>query len=109
MPVMTAAAGSAIGYFFKLMESMQIAAIDLGLSKDVVKSVIVQTALGAAKVALESPKSFAELSASVKSPNGTTEQAFKVFDEKHFDEMVQLAMQAVVKRSQEIAIDICNS
>lgn len=95
----TAVSGSGPAYFFLLMEAMEKAAVDLGLSKHTAQLLIEQTALGAAKIALESNESPGELRARVTSPGGTTEQAIKTFNEGNFSALVKQAIQAAHDRS----------
>jgi len=95
----TAVSGSGPAYFFLLMEAMEKAATDLGLSQHTAQLLIEQTALGAAKIALESNESPGELRARVTSPGGTTEQAIKTFSEGNFSDLVKQALQAAHDRS----------
>ncbi len=95
----TAVSGSGPAYFFLLMEAMEKAATDLGLSQHTAQLLIEQTALGAAKIALESNESPGELRARVTSPGGTTEQAIKTFNEGNFSVLVKQALQAAHDRS----------
>jgi len=102
----TAVSGSGPAYFFLLMEAMEKAAIDLGLSKHTAQLLIEQTALGAAKIALESNESPGELRARVTSPGGTTEQAIKTFNEGNFSGLVKQAIQAAHDRSIELSKEL---
>ncbi|MDF1584627.1 MAG: pyrroline-5-carboxylate reductase [Methyloprofundus sp.] len=104
--VVTAVSGSGPAYFFLLMEAMEKAAIDLGLSQHTAQLLIEQTALGAAKIALESNESPGELRARVTSPGGTTEQAIKTFNEGNFSALVKQAIQAAHDRSIELSKEL---
>ncbi len=101
--IVTALSGSGPAYFFHLMECMQKAAEDLGLPHDVSRLFTLQTALGAAKMAMESDVDVATLRQRVTSPGGTTESALKVFDKSGFEKMCQQAMEAARDRGQVIA------
>ncbi|OAI46698.1 pyrroline-5-carboxylate reductase, partial [Gammaproteobacteria bacterium SCGC AG-212-F23] len=103
MDAVTAVSGSGPAYFFLVMESLQHAAEALGLSKDVARLLTLQTALGAARMALESNHSIAELRKQVTSPGGTTEQALRILEEKNVREIFMQAVNAAAKRSKELA------
>lgn len=77
----TAVSGSGPAYFFYfLMESMIRAGKNLGLDEKVATALTLQTALGAAQMAITSSNTPAELRKNVTSPNGTTQAAIEVFD-----------------------------
>jgi pyrroline-5-carboxylate reductase len=98
-----AAAGSAPAYFFLLMEAMQQAAINMGLSADDARLLIAQTALGSAQMALEKPEPFATLRQQVTSKGGTTAAALSVFENQDFSATVAAAMHAAVERAEAMA------
>jgi pyrroline-5-carboxylate reductase len=80
----TAVSGSGPAYYFLLMEEMIKAAGKLGLSKEAAKDLVLQTAKGAALLAVDADgrgESPAQLRQRVTSPGGTTEAALKVFAE----------------------------
>ncbi|MHC4842697.1 MAG: pyrroline-5-carboxylate reductase, partial [Planctomycetota bacterium] len=102
----TAVSGSGPAYFFLLMEEMTKAGIELGLSEDVSKDLVLQTAKGAALLATECDKegeSPAELRRKVTSPGGTTEAALKVFTEHEFGPLIQAALKKACERSKELS------
>ena len=99
----TAVSGSGPAYFFLLMEAMEKAALELGLDEHSARLLIQQTALGAAKIALESSESSAQLRARVTSPGGTTQQAIETFTQNGFVELVSKALHAARDRSIEMS------
>ncbi|MES2625159.1 MAG: pyrroline-5-carboxylate reductase [Pseudomonadota bacterium] len=99
----TALSGSGPAYFFLLMEAMQDAAVKLGLPADVALRLCLQTAFGAAKLALNSDVPAGELRRRVTSPGGTTEAAIKQFEAEQFHAMVERALGKANTRSQELA------
>lgn len=103
MDAVTALSGSGPAYFLLLMEAMEDAAVAMGLDRTVARLLTQQTALGAAKVALESDETPAELRRRVTSPGGTTEQAIKMFEHKELSSIVLEAMQAAGQRSDELS------
>lgn len=108
IPVVSAVSGAGIAYYFRFMEIMQQEAINLGLPEDVVKFMVAQTALGAAKLALESDKGFAELRSDVASPNGTTQSAITAMDNAQLEAVIVGGMQAAIERSKEMTEELCN-
>jgi pyrroline-5-carboxylate reductase len=99
LDAVTAVSGSGPAYFFLLMEAMEKSALELGLSQHTAQLLIEQTALGAARIALESNESPGTLRNRVTSPGGTTEQAIKTFEQGGFTELVKQALQAANDRS----------
>lgn len=103
MNTVTALSGSGPAYFFRIMESLEAAAITLGLPKQTAHLLTLQTALGAAKMALESSDDIASLRERVTSPGGTTEQGLRVMNEKEIDKLLQAVLTAARDRSVELA------
>lgn len=102
----TAVSGSGPAYFFYLMESMIRAGKNLGLEEKVATALTLQTALGAAQMAITSSNSPSELRKNVTSPNGTTQAALEVFDRAQISQNIQAALAAAQKRSQELAQEL---
>ncbi|PVZ88320.1 pyrroline-5-carboxylate reductase [Serratia sp. S1B] len=105
----TAVSGSGPAYFFYLMESMIRAGKNMGLDEKVAAALTLQTALGAAQMAISSDKTPAELRKNVTSPNGTTQAALEVFDRAQVSQSIQAALAAAQKRSQELAQELSDS
>ncbi len=106
MDVITAVSGSGPAYFFRMMEAMEKAAMKLGLSEEQARLLTIQTAFGAAKMALESPNDPATLRVQVTSPGGTTEQALRIFDQENIDSIFEQALTAAKNRSEELADEL---
>ena len=105
----TAVSGSGPAYFFYMMESMIQAGKNLGLDEKVATALTLQTALGAAQMAITSSNTPAELRKNVTSPNGTTQAALEVFDRAQISQNIQAALAAAQKRSQELAEELSES
>lgn len=103
LDAVTAVSGSGPAYFFLVMEAMQKAAESLGLKPEEANLLVVQTALGAAKLALDSDDMPAELRQKVTSKGGTTEAALAKLNEGGLVELFAEAMQAAAERSRELA------
>jgi len=103
MDALTAVSGSGPAYFFLVMEAMEKAAEQLGLPHEMVHLLTVQTALGAAKMAMESEEGVAELRRRVTSPGGTTEQGIIALQKGELEATFAKALQAASNRSKELA------
>ena len=103
LDAVTAVSGSGPAYYFLFMEAMQAAGEQLGLSAEQSKQLTLQTALGAARMAIESDDDPATLRAKVTSKGGTTEQAINTFEANNLRETVMKAMQAANKRATALA------
>lgn len=103
MDAVTAVSGSGPAYFFLVIEALQKAAEQVGLTKDVARLLTLETAYGAACMALESDKTVMELRKQVTSPGGTTEAAIRVLEDAKIRESFANAVSAANKRAEEIA------
>lgn len=103
LDAVTAVSGSGPAYFFLFMEAMQAAAKELGLDEQQARLLVLQTALGSAKLAIESDDDVAVLRQKVTSKGGTTAAALAVLTEKNLPEIVAQAMSAAQERARELA------
>ncbi|MFK5042050.1 pyrroline-5-carboxylate reductase dimerization domain-containing protein, partial [Glaesserella parasuis] len=95
--------GSSPAYFFKFMEAMQEAAIKMGFSEQNARYLVQSAALGAAKMVVENPEvALATLRENVTSKGGTTAQALAVFEQRELNVTVEQAMNAAIKRAEEM-------
>ena len=106
MDAVTALSGSGPAYYFLIMEVMEKAATQLGLSQEHARILTLQTAFGAAKMALESNHDAQTLRKQVTSPSGTTEQALNVLMDGGIEELFADALKAAQKRSAELATSL---
>lgn len=102
MDAVTAVSGSGPAYFYLLMELMERAATELGLSPELAARLVRQTAAGAGRTAVESGRQPGELRASVTSPGGTTAAALEVFEAAGMAGTVSRALTAARDRSLEL-------
>lgn len=102
LSTVTAIAGSAPAYFFYLMEALEKAAVEQGMSIDSARRLIVQTALGAARMCDASDDAPEEFKKRVMSPNGTTERAIFHFRDNGFEQLVDGAVRACFNRAEEL-------
>jgi len=103
MDVVTALSGSGPAYFFLVMEALEEAAIKQGLSTDTARLLTLETAFGAAKMALEDSTGLTSLRQRVTSPGGTTEKAIKSFEDNNIRAIFADALNAATQRSRELA------
>lgn len=102
LDAVTPISGSGPAYLFYFFEAMQKTAESLGFEKEVAKLLVTQTAVGAAKLAMESGESFEDLRRFVTSEKGTTAAAIDVFEQHHLRDIVDEAMHAALKRAKEL-------
>lgn len=105
----TALSGSGPAYFFMVMEALEAAAIEAGLDQKTAQLLTQETALGAAKMALESSESAAVLRQRVTSPGGTTERAIGVMEERGLQGIFREALLAAKERSAELSDELGES
>lgn len=103
LDAVTAVSGSGPAYFFLMMESMIAAGEKLGLSHEAARQLVLQTALGAAQLAIASEAGPDILRQQVTSPGGTTAAALARFEQGGFRELVDEALAAACRRARELS------
>ncbi len=103
LDTVTAVSGSGPAYFFLLMEALEHAAVAEGLDAEAARLLSIQTALGAARMAMESDESPQQLRRRVTSPGGTTERALAVLTDGGFETLVARAVAAARARAEELS------
>jgi len=103
MDAVTALSGSGPAYFFFFMEALQAAGEELGLPAGTARLLALQTAFGAARMALESSDDAATLRHHVTSPGGTTERAIGILQDGGLAELISGAVKGAAERSRELA------
>ncbi len=102
LDIVTAVSGSGPAYFFLMVESLEQAAIGLGMAPDVARLLAIETLWGAARVLKESGREAGELREAVSSPGGTTMAALGVLEEAGFMKMMSQAVSAAHSRAGEL-------
>ena len=102
----TCIAGSAPGYLFAIMESMQQIGVELGLTEKNARLLTAQALLGTAKLAIESGESFSQLRHNVTSKGGTTSEALRVLKERDMHGLLTEALLACQARCQSLAEEL---
>lgn len=99
LDAVTAVSGSGPAYFFLMIEEMIKAGVVLGLSKADASKLTLQTALGAANMAVTGEVAPEELRRRVTSPNGTTHAAITAMQTAGYGALIQDAMTACRDRA----------
>lgn len=103
LDAVTAVSGSGPAYFFLLIEALEAAAIAEGLPPAVARRLALDTAAGAAQLAVSSSDDPATLRAQVTSKGGTTAAALAVFEAADLRAIVARAVAAAARRSEQLA------
>lgn len=106
LDLLSTVSGSGPAYVFRFMEAMEAAAVKRGFDPQLARKMAILTVWGAAKLALESNEAPAQLRANVTSKGGTTAEALRVMQERHFMEMMDEAVQAAYDRNQVLADEL---
>jgi len=109
LDAVTALSGSGPAYFFLLMETLEQVGVALGLESENARLLTIQTALGAARMAMESDDSPRELRERVTSPGGTTERALDILESGGIRTLVTQAISAACERSEELSRILADS
>lgn len=106
MDIVTALSGSGPAYIFRVIEAMENAATQAGLIRETSRLLAIETVLGAAKLAMESKDSPAELRHKVTSPGGTTERGLNQLEQGKIEQIFQNAINAAIDRSREMGDEL---
>ncbi len=102
----TAVSGSGPAYFLLMIEALEKSAVDNGFDTDSARLLAIETALGAARLALESDTTPARLRQQVTSPGGTTEAAINKMESCGFSKIIQKGVTAAIERARELGVII---
>lgn len=106
MNAVTAISGSGPAYFFLTMEAMQAAGESMGLDARTAHLLTLETALGAARMALESHEDVDELKRRVTSPGGTTAAAIGELEGGDLAGLYRRALKAAAHRADELGHEL---
>jgi len=101
-----ATSGSGPAYFFAFMEAMMEGAQKLGLDAADARELVLHTALGAARMAIESGDDPGTLRKNVTSPGGTTAEALATFEAGDLNGLVHRAMKSAADRADTLAREL---
>ena len=98
----TGLSGSGPGYFLLVLESLIDAGVLMGLPRPIARELVLQTAVGTAKMAQEVEKHPAELKDLITSPGGTTIRGLQVLEDRGVRGAFLGAVEAATVRSMEL-------
>ncbi len=102
MDVITGLSGTGPAYFFAMMEALEEAGKNMGLTDKMARILTLQTALGASELASTNVRTPAELREQVTSKKGTTWAAMKLLKQKNFWKTMEDAVKVATKRAEEL-------
>jgi pyrroline-5-carboxylate reductase len=106
LDAVTALSGSGPAYFFYIIEIMSQAGVKMGLSSESSRKLVLQTALGAATMAMQSADEPADLRRRVTSPGGTTAAALESMQNSNLAAIFEAAIAAAHEKSVELSRDV---
>jgi pyrroline-5-carboxylate reductase len=98
----TGVSGSGPAYFFLVAEAMMEAGVQMGLTRDVSRLLVVQTMLGSARMLDETGQEPEALRSMVTSPAGTTAAAIRVLEAKAVRSAFMEAVAAATERARNL-------
>jgi len=106
MNAVTAISGSGPAYVFLFMEAIEQAAAELKMPKDVARELVLQTFIGASRLAADSREPLAALRERVTSKGGTTEAALNSMAADQVKEAIIRAVKAAYERARELGDEL---
>jgi len=105
----TAISGSGPAYVFYFLEAMQEAGREFGLPEGTTRELALETFIGAARLAAQSPETFATLRERVTSKGGTTAAALQVMNRHDMKAHFIEALKAASNRGRELGEEMGKS
>ena len=102
LAAVTALSGSGPAYVFHMIECLENAGINLGLSAELARTLAVETIAGSSAMAKQSAEDATTLRQRVTSPGGTTEAALDVLMPE-LGRLMRHTLEAAAKRARELA------
>ena len=100
---LTSVTSSSPAYVYLFAKALLDGAKSLNFNYEDTLKMICYTLIGSANMILSTDKTVDDLITMVKSPNGTTEKALNVFEEKNFVGIIKEAMEACTNRAEELS------
>ncbi|USG66707.1 pyrroline-5-carboxylate reductase [Brevibacillus ruminantium] len=102
LDIITGLSGSGPAYIYYLVEAMEGAGEEAGLSREMARQLTVQTLLGAAQMLLHSADEPSLLRKKVTSPGGTTQAGLEVLESYRFQQAIVSAVHRAAERAREL-------
>ncbi|CAM5200827.1 Pyrroline-5-carboxylate reductase OS=Ureibacillus acetophenoni OX=614649 GN=proC PE=3 SV=1 [Ureibacillus acetophenoni] len=99
----TALSGSGPAYLYYLLEAFEKVGTEFGLSKETVRTLMVQTIAGSAAMLQKVKEEPDVLRRKVTSPGGTTEAGIRALQDHHFNEAIFQCIKSAEARSRELS------
>lgn len=99
----TALSGSGPAYIYYLIEAFEKAGTEIGLPKEIVRQLMIQTLAGSASMLQTVDEEPDALRRQVTSPGGTTEAGIRALEDHHFNETISACIKSAEQRSRELA------
>lgn len=99
----TAISGSGPAYFFTILKHMIDSGVEMGLSEDQAKKMVLGTMKGSFELVQASEQPLDQLIKAVKSKGGTTEAALNSFEENKLNKVIRDGLKAARNRSIELS------
>jgi pyrroline-5-carboxylate reductase len=109
MDVITAVSGTGPAYVYLLIDMMMASAVALGIPTDIARTLVLETAKGAASLAIAEKESMTSLIERVRSPGGTTTAAFECLDAANVRAIFASAIEAARDRAAALAAEARSS
>jgi pyrroline-5-carboxylate reductase len=106
LDAVTAVSGSGPAYVFYMMEALETAGLELGLTADIAREFARQTFFGSVRLASESAEPLSKLRANVTSRHGTTEAAISVFEQAQLKAQFVRGVHAAATRARELGDEL---
>lgn len=103
MNLVTGLTGSGPAYLFYFAEALIAAGTEMGLPQGDATRLVTQTILGAARMAMESGRTLAELRQAVTTKGGTTEAGLRELDEADLPQIVRNCVAQAAERSRQLS------
>jgi pyrroline-5-carboxylate reductase len=103
MDAVTAVSGTGPAYVYLLIDMMISSAVALGIAPDVARTLVLETARGAATLAMAEKEPMTALIERVRSPGGTTTAAFERLEAADVRAIFASAIRAARDRAQALA------
>ncbi|KUP07464.1 hypothetical protein Q73_08765 [Bacillus coahuilensis m2-6] len=105
LDLFTAVSGSGPAYFYYLVEALEEAATQYGMSKTTAKQFIIQTLVGAGATMKKTGKPAAQLRREVTSPGGTTEAGIRALTNHGVKEALQECIMQAYQQSMKLRVE----
>jgi pyrroline-5-carboxylate reductase len=102
LDAVTGLSGSGPAYFFLVAEALMEAGVQMGLTREVSRTLVVETMLGSARLLQETGRDPEALRAMVTSPAGTTAAGIRVLEAKAVRSAFMEAVAAATERSRSL-------